>query len=118
MDAVPDRITREEFLRVMQLHIGAENGASVRQIVQEIRLDLVPVPGAERQVRKIVEELRREGEHICAHPTRGYFMARTAKELEETCEYLTHRAMTTLTQVSGMKRVSVPDLVGQMRLES
>lgn len=113
-----DRITREDFLGVMQRHIGAENGASVRQLVQEIKRDLVPDTSAERRIRKLVEELRREGEHICAHPSRGYFMARTPKELEETCEFLRHRGLTALTQVSGMLGKSLPDLVGQRRLPS
>lgn len=111
-----DAITREDFLEVMQRHIGAENGASAAQLVRELLVTVTRDGAAERRVRKLVEQLRREGEHICAHPRAGYFMAATEEELEETCEYLSHRAMTSLAQVSGMKRTSIPDLVGQLRL--
>lgn len=113
-----DQITRDDLLEVLQRHIGAGNGATARLLVQEIKRDLMPDLAAERRVRKLVVELRKEGHHICAHPSRGYFIAATDKELEETCEFLRHRAMTSLAQLSAMTRTSIPDLVGQRRLPS
>lgn len=117
MDAA-ELITRDDLLEVLQRHIGAGNGATARQLVQEIKIDLMPDPSAERRVRKLVVDLRKEGHHICAHPSQGYFIAATDKELEATCEYLRHRAMTSLAQLSAMTRTSIPDLVGQRRLPS
>ena len=56
--------------------------------------------------------------HICAHPGTGYFMAETPEELNETCKFLVDRSMTTLTQVSRMKRIALPDLHGQLHLKT
>jgi hypothetical protein len=43
-------------------------------------------------------------------------LAATEEELNRTCLYLHDRAMTSLRQVAAMKRVSLPDLRGQLRL--
>lgn len=70
----------------------------------------------ERHVRRVIEALRRQGVPICGRPGHGYYLASTDAELLDTCEFLYSRAMTTLTQVSAMRRVSLPDLRGQLRL--
>lgn len=75
-------------------------------------------PVSERLLRAHVNTLRNEGHHICAHPARGYFIAETAEELTNTCEYLYDRAMTSLQQIAAMRRVSLPDLRGQLKLPS
>jgi hypothetical protein len=43
-------------------------------------------------------------------------MASSPEELNETCEFLYDRAMTSLSQVSRMKQISMPDLRGQLHL--
>jgi len=112
------RISRHQLLVALSRHIGRENGASVRKLVQEVRGDLLPDAGAERQVRHLVEELRLEGHHVCAHPASGYFLAASEEELLDSCAYLTERAMKSLRQVSAMTKQAIPDLVGQHRLPS
>lgn len=109
-----DTITRDEVLVALSRHIGGENGASARALVAEIRS--VPTPGHERQLRHRIEELRREGHHVCGHPSSGYYIAATEEELVRTCGYLHDRAMTSLTQIAAMRRVSLPDLRGQLRI--
>lgn len=71
---------------------------------------------AERKLRQIIETLRTHGHRICAHPAHGYYLAANDTELDQACEFLLGRAMTSLRQVSAMKRVSLPDLRGQLRL--
>lgn len=111
---------RDRLLAVLQRHIGAENGATMAEICAEINApddlfdcDLPPL--TERQVRSLVEALRLEGVHICAHPKRGYFIAGNDVELEETCEFLRHRALTSLAQIAAIRNCSLPDLLGQLR---
>jgi hypothetical protein len=53
---------------------------------------------------------------VCGHPSTGYHLAGTAAELDRTCEFLFGRSMTSLKQVSAMKRVTLPDLRGQLGL--
>lgn len=110
-------INRASVLHALSRHIGASNGVHIGQLCREIVH--VPVDAAtERHVRSFIEELRREGEHICATPKHGYFMAENAEELETTCKFLYDRAMTTLTQVSAMKKIALPDLAGQLHIKT
>ena len=109
-----DHLTRDDVLWALRRHIGSENGASAKALVGEIRG--MTTPGDERALRHQIEELRRDGHHICGHPSTGYFIARDEAELVRTCGYLYARAMTSLQQVAAMRRVSLPDLRGQLRL--
>ncbi|MEX2524468.1 MAG: hypothetical protein WD750_05890 [Gammaproteobacteria bacterium] len=108
-------INRDTVLTALRRHIGKRNGLSARKLVREIK-----GPDAterdERILRFVIVELRNEGYHIGAHPRCGYFICETDAELNETCLYLHDRAMTTLTQISAMKNISLPDLKGQLKL--
>jgi glucose-6-phosphate-specific signal transduction histidine kinase len=109
-------ITPAQVLTELSHHIGKDNGIHVRDLVARITGQLLANELMERRVRQIVTEMRMEGHHICAHPAQGYFMAANPEELNDTCEFLYERAMTSLSQVSRMKQVSLPDLRGQLHL--
>lgn len=110
------QITPAQVLTELSHHIGQANGIHVRDLVQRITGQQTTCEPQERKVRQIVTELRMDGHHICAHPALGYFMAATPEELNDTCEFLYDRAMTSLTQVSRMKNIALPDLRGQLHL--
>lgn len=101
-------------LQVLSHHVGAADGVTVVQLCDELRHFGHPMN--ERRVRFAVEELRLHGNHVCAHPSRGYFIAETADELDETLSFLYRRGMSSLKQIAAMRRVSVPDLAGQLRI--
>jgi hypothetical protein len=107
-------LTPDTVLFSLSMHIGEAQGVSARELVEEITGD--HSPGAERQLRHIIEGLRREGQHICGHPSTGYFLAQTDDELLRTVKFLHDRAMTSLSQAAAMQRVSLPDLAGQLRI--
>lgn len=111
------------------LRRGRANGLSVHELVCEIRNRLY-FPGQpvdpqtvrqnlaqQRMVRMIVEQLRREGHPICATPRDGYFLAATAEELDETCNFLRERALTSLVQIAQLRRKPLPELMGQLALD-
>jgi len=112
-------ITANLVLGVLGGHIGEKNGITCEQLARKVTAtqdrperDL----RAERLVRKMIQELRTEGFHICGTPETGYFLASNGDELDRTCAFLYARAMTTLVQIARMKKVSVPDLRGQLKL--
>ena len=74
-------------------------------------------PATQRRIRLLVAELRNAGEPICAHPSKGYFYAADAGEVNETCLFLYSRAMHSLKQISALKNKAIPDLAGQLGLE-
>lgn len=109
-------INAATVLQALSRHIGSANGARVDQLVAEITGLPGHDSGAERELREAVVRLRLDGHHVCAHPATGYYLAATPEELDAACAFLYERAMTTLTQIAAMKRVSLPDLRGQLKL--
>lgn len=117
-------ITRDRLLEVLADHVGAANGLNIEQLVAAMvhphaegkLLAKVAAAAWSRNVRELVMQLRLEGQHVCAHPRSGYYLAANGDELNEACEFLYDRAMTSLQQVAAMKRVSLPDLRGQLHL--
>ncbi|URX63287.1 hypothetical protein KR767_04240 [Luteibacter anthropi] len=108
-------LTLDTLLATLRRHIGRRQGVTATALCREV-LGIPPTAGDERHLRELVVELRKGGHHVCAHPRDGYFLAQDADELEETCAFLRSRSMSGLEQVAAMKRVSIPDLVGQMRM--
>lgn len=95
-------------------YLGADNGITARDLVSKICG--VSTPAGERRLRSVIVALRKAGHPIGGTPETGYFTARTDAELDDTCEFLYARAMTTLEQVAVLRRVALPDLRGQLRL--
>lgn len=108
--------TDDILLQALRHHIGRANGITAKALVVEINARAGKPVITERELRHLVVDLRKDGHHVCAHPKTGYYLAADATELEETYTFLTHRALCSLQQAAAMKRVSVPDLFGQLRL--
>ena len=98
-----------ELLLILSRHRGAASGVTAAQLA--LTCD---VP--DRQVRRLVSELREQGTAICAHPKTGYFIPTTPEELRESCAFLENRALKSLTLMSRMQNVSLPALLGQLAL--
>lgn len=109
-------INRNTVLRELSSHIGKANGLKAADLVAEITWESATDAQC-RHLRQVIEDLRREGQHICAHPSSGYFIAANEQELNDSCKFLVDRAMTSLSQVSAMKKRSLPDLHGQLGLK-
>lgn len=109
-------IDKNSVLAALSQHIGKERGIKGSDLVSQITWDSATAADS-RKLREVIEGLRLEGQHICAHPSHGYYIAKDAQELNESCEFLLHRAMTSLVQISKMKKVSLPDLRGQLGLK-
>lgn len=96
------------------LRVGAANGQTAEQLV--LAIVGKHSAAAERQLRDVIVALRLAGHAICAEPTHGYYIAADSTELNRACEFLLARSMTSLRQIGAMKRVSLPDLRGQLGL--
>lgn len=111
-------ITRTSVIETLSRHIGRERGVRVDRLVAEITGELLPDPAGERRVRSIISELREEGMPICARPETGYYLAETAEDVEECCRFLRSRAMHSLVLESRLRKIPLPELLGQLRLET
>ena len=106
------QITTESVLAELNHHRGQSKGIHVKDLVMHITGQLSTCDALERSVRKLVTELRMDGHPICAHPTHGYYLAETHAELEQTCNFLRSRAMSSLRAYSRLKRISASQLLG------
>jgi hypothetical protein len=107
-------LTPDTVLAHLQHCVGESSGHTAEQLVQAITGRHSDAD--QRRLRTVIEALRTAGHRICANPTHGYYLAATENELDRACSFLFDRAMTSLRQVSAMKRVALPDLRGQLGL--
>lgn len=103
--------TRTDLLAYLAHHVGAANGATCAAIAGNLHTD-------ERRVRALISELREEGVAVCGHPSTGYYIARTPEELERSCQFLRSRAMHSLHLEARLRRIPLPELLGQLHLET
>lgn len=89
--------------------IGRARGLGASAIAAQVGI-------SERRLRQVVSELREDGMAICGHPSTGYYIAKTADELEETCAFLRARAMHSLVLESRLRKIPLPDLIGQLKV--
>ncbi|MGP1666707.1 MAG: hypothetical protein ACTS5I_12500 [Rhodanobacter sp.] len=109
-----DAISLDSVLGALRSSVGEMYGRTARELV--LAISGKHSTGDERRLRQIVVALRLAGYPVCGLPETGYFLAANAAELDRTCEFLFGRSMTTLRQVSALKRVTLPDLRGQLGL--
>lgn len=99
------------ILVAMTCRIGKERGINVKGLALCNGI-------GERNVRTHISQLRNEGYAICGTPETGYYMAQTAEELEETCQFLRSRAMHSLVLEAKLRKIPLPDLLGQLHLKT
>jgi biotin operon repressor len=92
-------------------HQGRTNGVSAQRLAARLQ-----VP--ERLLRELISKAREEGTAIVGTPETGYFVAETAEELEQCCQFLRARAMHSLHIEARLRQIPLPDLLGQLRLNT
>lgn len=107
------RRTEQDGAALTQLmagrHHGSANGIGAAGLAKALGW-------TERRLRLAVSHLREQGAPICGHPRTGYYIAANAAELDEAARFLEHRAMHSLRLLARMRQVSLPALLGQLKL--
>lgn len=113
---------KERALAVLQRHVGKPNAITMTRLTAAIQGgDVVPSARYEesRIVRSIISQLREEGHPICHFNGTGggYFWAANEAELEHTAAWFRQRAMSAFRQEANLKRISLSELVEQLKLD-
>lgn len=95
--------------QVLSAHRGAANGISAKALALACLI-------TERAVREAITALRMDGVGVAGTPETGYFLADSAAELEPTLQFIRSRAMTSLVLEARLRKVALPDLIGQLRV--
>lgn len=105
--------SKSDLLASLTQHgnVGASRGITARRLGARLACN-------ERHVRTLVTQLREDGVAVCGKPSDGYFVAREPGEVEDTCQFLRARALKSLQLEARLRRVPLPELIGQLRLET
>lgn len=104
--------TKFVVTEVLQNHIGKANGITGE--------DLAVASGCanSRVIRHLIDELIEDGLAVCSHPSRGYYIAANVEEVEHTCQFHRGRALHELHKEAKLRKISLPDLLGQLHLRT
>lgn len=100
-----------KFLAEMQNHIGKDLAISGEDLAKAIGTNT-------REIRHMTDEAIKQGIALCSHPAHGYWIALNAEELEFTCQFHRSRALHELQKEARLRRVPLPDLLGQLHLRT
>ncbi|HEX9841731.1 MAG TPA: HTH domain-containing protein [bacterium] len=106
----PEPLAERVLTCLTIFHCGRHAGITADDLAHA--LDASP-----RRVRRAVTLLREQGTPICGTPETGYFRANTREELAETCQFLRHRALTSLTLEARLRRLPLSELLGQVAID-
>lgn len=101
--------TKHDLFSILAVRVGADNGISVDALAKQLDV-------AARHVRSLVSDLRMDGIAVCGTPKTGYYIAATPEEMEQTCQFLRNRAMHSLQLESRLRKIPMPDLLGQLHV--
>lgn len=108
------RNTLDTITAVTQFHLSQHRGREKGIGVAELSV----VTGlSARTLREAISELRTRGHAVVGTPETGYYIAQTPGEVEECCRFLRARALHSLTIEARLRRLALPELLGQLALE-
>ncbi len=115
-----DALCRARLLTELSRHVGEINAIGMAELFEAVfgenwrnRINDT------RKIRLLVTKLRREGVPICSVSSRsggGYYLAAAGSELKGYTERLKRRALRGLYIASLIERISLPEMLGQMRI--
>jgi len=108
---------KAKLLAILANHVGRQNAIGMGELYQAV----FGKPWGNRindtsDLRELIRKLRRDGTPICSSQE-GYYLASGGSELEEFCEHFRQRALKSLAVVARIRKIELPELLGQLKLE-
>lgn len=113
-------IYRNKLFRILIQHIGRRRAIGMGELHTAVfGTDWENRINHTRRLRYLVTELRREGVLICSYSSQsggGYYLAAAGSEMEDYLSSIRRRALKALVLESRLRKIGLPDLLGQMQL--
>lgn len=109
------RIEPQALIDLLRAQTGSQHGLHVHELA-ELLTGTASSQGTWRNIRSVIKGLRLQGLPICGHPSCGYYWASSPQDLQATITFLRDRALSSLVQISRLKKVAIPLLEGQLSL--
>lgn len=116
--AKPDE-TKSKLLMVLTQHVGRSARISERELFQKVYGEIGD-HDVRRPLRSLINRLRRAGTPIVSSNEAdggGYWIASAGSELADYCGRLRGRAMRILRQEADLRKMALPELLGQIQFE-
>jgi hypothetical protein len=111
---------RAKVMEILAGHIGRENAVGMGELYQQVygqpwrhRINDT------RPLRYLITDLRKRKVPICRNTSVvgcGYFLPAVGSEARQEAEKLKIQGLKKLAQAANIEKVSLPELLGQMRL--
>jgi hypothetical protein len=115
---IPELRTRLFFELIK--HIGEKNAIGMAELYEIVFMKKWSNRiNDTRALRHLITSLRNEGVAICSVSDRsggGYYLASAGSEINDYLRRLERRALKILARISKIKKVTLPEYLGQMRL--
>jgi len=122
------RMTQQEreaakarLLKEITLHVGGSRSIGMGELYEKVFMETYAHRiNDTRRLRTIVTELRRDGVPIVsvsASSGGGYFLASAGSELAGYCRRLRNQALKKLAMEAKLRKMTLPELMGQLILE-
>ena len=116
---------RQEFKNLLLLemtrHVGASARIGMGELYETVFGDVYNHRiNDTRKLRTLISELRQDGVAICSSASNsrgGYWLASAGSELTDYCGKLRSRALKLLAQEATLRKMTLPELAGQVSLE-
>jgi biotin operon repressor len=92
-------------------HIGRDKAVNGESLATQMGCKV-------RTIRTLVLKLRENAVAVCGRPETGYYIAETAEEVDATCRLLEAHGLHQLTVAARMRKTTLPELLGQMKLST
>ena len=111
---------KTKLLGILTKHIGKNRSIGMAELYTQVfGKKCVNKWNEARELRKLIEKLRKEGIPICSDTDReggGYYLAAAGSELENYCMRLRIRALKILKMEAILRNKTLPELLGQIVL--
>lgn len=108
------------LLMVLSTHVGIEKAVDMGELYERVFDETFANKiNHTRRLRTIVTALRRKGIPIGSVTSKnagGYYLVRAGSELDEYCSRLRRAALNKLALEARLRKISMPELLGQMQL--
>lgn len=111
---------KQKLLMVLTEHIGKSRIVGMGELYERVfKKPYNRLINDTRTLRKLIEILRREGVPVCSSTKKGsggYYLASAGSELEQYCRNLHNRALRVLVMEAKLRKIALPELLGEMQL--